>query len=428
MQRYTLKIGQQAKRLRIIRDNERINEELNKYNQKKYEKYLLISREQEIQQEKKKKLDAEEAVRKAEDVERNERLKELEKKEAQATRFWKEFVIANEGKLVNLDLSKISEDTIPISVAKEEIQHAYERGMEDGQLQAMSTYKIEIEKYQDWIRRIDNLSNELSKEHTLAIESFENNLVDLSVMIAESILDEHIAQDKSIVLKQVRKAIASVYFEKIFKIHVNPDAVRILTEVKSTLLQDEIEANKIEIYPNPGVPVGGCLLETSGGMLDARIKNQLRKVYKELQLEDERVFNTKEVEEELNSFYDKVDEEINSYRFDESTDSSEISDYDDETLLEEMPEEYKELYGDDIFGEDELDLEGNKIEDIPEVEKEEQSSEIDYGKLYEDEVKKQEDDEFSFDDELGEDDLDENKSNDEFGLSDFNFDEDVNND
>ena len=133
-------------------------------------------------------------------------------------------------------------------------------------------------------------------------------------MIAESILDEHIAQDKSIVLKQVRKAIASVYFEKIFKIHVNPDAVRILTEVKSTLLQDEIEANKIEIYPNPGVPVGGCLLETSGGMLDARIKNQLRKVYKELQLEDERVFNTKEVEEELNSFYDKVDEEINSYR------------------------------------------------------------------------------------------------------------------
>ncbi len=428
MQRYTLKIGQQAKRLRIIRDNERINEELNKYNQKKYEKYLLISREQEIQQEKKKKLDAEEAERKAEDVERNERLKELEKKEAQATRFWKEFVIANEGKLVNLDLSKISEDTIPISVAKEEIQHAYERGMEDGQLQAMSTYKIEIEKYQDWIRRIDNLSNELSKEHTLAIESFENNLVDLSVMIAESILDEHIAQDKSIVLKQVRKAIASVYFEKIFKIHVNPDAVRILTEVKSTLLQDEIEANKIEIYPNPGVPVGGCLLETSGGMLDARIKNQLRKVYKELQLEDERVFNTKEVEEELNSFYDKVDEEINSYRFDESTDSSEISDYDDETLLEEMPEEYKELYGDDIFGEDELDLEGNKIEDIPEVEKEEQSSEIDYGKLYEDEVKKQEDDEFSFDDELGEDDLDENKSNDEFGLSDFNFDEDVNND
>ena len=362
MQRYTLKIGQQAKRLRIIRDNERINEELNKYNQKKYEKYLLISREQEIQQEKKKKLDAEEAERKAEDVERNERLKELEKKEAQATRFWKEFVVANEGKLVNLDLSKISEDTIPISVAKEEIQHAYERGMEDGQLQAMSTYKFEIEKYQDWIRRIDNLSNELSKEHTLAIESFENNLVDLSVMIAESILDEHIAQDKSIVLKQVRKAIASVYFEKIFKIHVNPDAVRILTEVKSTLLQDEIEANKIEIYPNPGVPVGGCLLETSGGMLDARIKNQLRKVYKELQLEDERVFNTKEVEEELNSFYDKVDEEINSYRFDESTDSSEISDYDDETLLEEMPEEYKELYGDDIFGEDELDLEGNKIE------------------------------------------------------------------
>ena len=48
--------------------------------------------------------------------------------------------------------------------------------------------------------------------------------------------------------------------------------------------------------------------------------------------------------------------------------------------------------------------------------------------MYEDEVKKQEDDEFSFDDELGEDDLDENKSNDGFGLSDFNFDEDVNND
>lgn len=393
MQKFTLKVGKEPKRLRIIRDNARIEEEIYKYNFRKYQRSLLQDRESNEEKEERLKQEKIEEQRRKEDEEREERLKELERKEAIITKYWSEFVISNKGELLELDMSRIREDTIPISVAKEEIQNAYERGSEDGQMQAMSTYRTEIEKYQEWLRRIDSVTIDLKKEHIQAIKNFENNMIDLSTMMAEAILDEKINEDKSVVIKQVRKAISSVYNEKVFKIHVNPEMVKLLEEVKSTLLIDEIEANKIEIYPNPTVPIGGCLLETSGGMLDARVKNQLRKIYKELQIENERIFDTKEVEDELNNFYDDIDsvDAIDATIPKEKEDSSSEIDLDEDFDYDDMPAEYKEMFSDDIFGEEDIDLEGNTIipEEAPEI-IEDVVEEIDYQALYDDEIQKQE--------------------------------------
>jgi len=393
MQKFTLKVGKEPKRLRIIRDNARIEEEIYKYNFKKYQRSLLQDRESNEEKEERLKQEKIEEQRRKEDEEREARLKELERKEAIITKYWSEFVISNKGELLELDMSRIREDSIPISVAKEEIQNAYERGSEDGQMQAMSTYRTEIEKYQEWLRRIDSVTIDLKKEHIQAIKNFENNMIDLSTMMAEAILDEKINEDKSVVIKQVRKAISSVYNEKVFKIHVNPEMVKLLEEVKSTLLIDEIEANKIEIYPNPTVPIGGCLLETSGGMLDARVKNQLRKIYKELQIENERIFDTKEVEDELNNFYDDIDsvDAIDANIPKEKEDSSSEIDLDEDFDYDDMPAEYKEMFSDDIFGEEDIDLEGNTIipEEAPEI-IEDVVEEIDYQALYDDEIQKQE--------------------------------------
>lgn len=434
MQKFTLKVGKEQKRLRIIRDESRIEEEVYKYNFRKYQRSLLADRETNEEKELRIQKEKEEEKKRIEDEEREERLKELERKEAIITRYWNEFVISNEGKLLELDMSKIREDTIPISVAKEEIQNAYERGSEDGQMQAMSTYKTEIEKYQEWLRRIDSVSIELRKEHIQAIKNFEDNMIDLSVMMAEAILDEKIHEDKSVVIKQVRKAIGSVYNEKVFKIHVNPEMVKLLEEVKSTLLIDEQEAQKIEIYPNPSVPIGGCLLETSGGMLDAKVKNQLRKIYKELLVENERIFNTKEVEDELNNFYSDIDDEekISNSHESNNEDVEIVEDFD----YDDMPAEYKEMFDDDIFGKEDIDLQGNAIipEESPEIIEEEKSDEIDYEALYEEELRKQEEEELrkamaeeekqnsSDENEKKIDDIDEDNDS-ELGLSDFDFDD-----
>lgn len=388
MLKFNLKVGKEKKRLRIIRDEQRIEEELYKYNFKKYQRDLLQHRETEEEIKLRKEREAFEEQKRIENEERAERLKELERKEVIITKYWKEFVISNEGQLIDLDLSKVTEDSVPISVAKEEIQLAYERGMEDGQMQAFATYKTEIEKYQEWIRRIDSVADELKREHIFAIKNFEDNMIELSCMIAEAILDDSINKDKSIVIQQVRKAIASVHNEKIFKIHVNPDLSKVLEEVKSTLLLDQQEANKIEIYPNPSVPIGGCLLETSGGLLDARIKNQLRKIYKELELENERIFSTKDVEQELNQYLEDIKEDNTANKnTDNNIDEIDIS---DDFNYDDLPDEYKEMFVDDIFGNEDIDLQGNIVEKQEIILDEPQTNEIDYQSLYEEELRQKE--------------------------------------
>jgi flagellar assembly protein FliH len=64
----------------------------------------------------------------------------------------------------------------------------------------------------------------------------------------------------------------------IFKIHLNPQDIEILKEVKSTLLPDSSALEKVELTANNSVERGSCVLETSVGDVDARLKSQLEKI------------------------------------------------------------------------------------------------------------------------------------------------------
>ena len=100
MQKFTLKVGKEQKRLRIIRDETRIEEEIYKYNFRKYQRSLLEDRETNEEKELRLIKEKEEEKKRIEDEEREERLKELERKEAIITRYWSEFVISNKGELL----------------------------------------------------------------------------------------------------------------------------------------------------------------------------------------------------------------------------------------------------------------------------------------------------------------------------------------
>ncbi|MFY8161178.1 MAG: FliH/SctL family protein [Candidatus Kapaibacteriota bacterium] len=235
---------------------------------------------------------------KKEDLARKKELERLQQQQALQTEeevvipeiitykpvFSQEFVFTNVNKLIEIDLNKVAEPSLPIPIVREEVQKAYDRGISDGQIQSKATFQTEIEKYTNWIRSIESVTHNFQKEYKTELKKLENLVIDLSSIIAKQLINSEVLYNPELVIDQVRRTIASLEDDKIFKLHLHPSDVEILTKVHSTLLPDEHESKSIIITPDTSVDRGGCLLETSAGFIDARMSSQLEALNRNLKI------------------------------------------------------------------------------------------------------------------------------------------------
>jgi len=192
--------------------------------------------------------------------------------------FYNEFSFCNPQKPILISLEKIPSKSIPVEEVKKEVQKAYNNGFDDGQQVTTSNYKAEIEKYREWIRRFDNVIEDLTIGYHVEINKFEDSLTSLAKMMAEHILDREISLDSEVVITQAKKAIDSLDEEQIFRIRINPDDMEALEDAKSRLTPDKSVTENIVLSPDDSIEKGGCILETSAGTVDARISKQLEKL------------------------------------------------------------------------------------------------------------------------------------------------------
>lgn len=292
-----------------------------------------------------------------------------EYKEPEPVKFTQEFVFTNLNQPIVIPLNNIPEPALPIRVVKDEIQKAYERGTQDGQIQAKALYQTELEKYNSWISSFDAIANELKDEHQVALKKLEESVVSISLMVAQHIIGRQATEDSKLVLDMVRKAIDSLENDFVYKIHVHPNSVHILEEVKSSLLDDKEVSNKIVITSDTSVDEGGCVLETSAGMIDARISSQLDMLKKPL------INSIKETyeKEQSDELEDLEDTEIARLRAAEEDSMEEMKriwaeEFEDEDISNENFEEENEFFNQN----NDEEVINNSIENI-----ESQNEEID---------------------------------------------------
>ena len=179
-------------------------------------------------------------------------------------------------------LNKVSSSKLHPKKLNELLQESYSKGYLDGQEEAKETLQYQIQSLQKWLQNFDSISQDLRSQYSKAVYYFEESLVLLAVMIAEHILEHEISESSDIVIEQTRKAITSAENDTIFKIHLYPDNIEILKNAKSTLASDSSKVENVVLVADKSVDQGGCILETSTGKIDARIKTQLEMLKKSL--------------------------------------------------------------------------------------------------------------------------------------------------
>ncbi|TAL67295.1 MAG: hypothetical protein EPN82_15085 [Bacteroidetes bacterium] len=189
--------------------------------------------------------------------------------------FSQEFAFSGSDQPIEISLKELPTQFIPRDVADKQKKESYETGFAEGEDYAVNVYKNEIESYQHWIRNIENVIRELRAQVSGELSLLEESLPELAILVAEKIIEKEISGNSKSVIEQVQKSIKSLDNEFIFKIHLNPTDIRILEEVKSSLVDDSSRIQDVQLVPNDSVEPGFCILETSVGSVDARRGSQL---------------------------------------------------------------------------------------------------------------------------------------------------------
>ena len=96
------------------------------------------------------------------------------------------------------------------------------------------------------------------------------------VDIAKKIIKEEIEQDSTIILDNIQQLLKTLSKEEAkITLKVNPVQVSIVkSEVPEILTNAGLDA-KILVVPDETIMEGGCLVETTNGVIDATIETQL---------------------------------------------------------------------------------------------------------------------------------------------------------
>lgn len=193
------------------------------------------------------------------------------------------YTIKNLGKPIQLSLSKVHYLEYSPEELQEQVQSAYERGFQDGQQTTQMTFAEEFSKFEEWIRNIDQVTEELTSEFRRNMKALGRVLVPLAIQVARHILNTEVQQNPEIVEQQVKKALDFIDNEQIFEIRLNPQDVEILNAVRSRLAGGEPKLEGVELVPDSSISRGGCIVESSVGRIDATFESQLRKIQENLE-------------------------------------------------------------------------------------------------------------------------------------------------
>lgn len=154
-------------------------------------------------------------------------------------------------------------------------QESYAKGMSEGVLKG-----IEIQKNENLkpAQSLVQLIRELSEAKKKIIESAEEQIIQLSLAVAEKVIHSEVTTNREVVLSVLKEAIRSIVDRENMKIHIHPEDLRYITEIKPDFIKSFDGAKNVAFEEDRSVGQGGALIETLFGEVDARIDRQYHEV------------------------------------------------------------------------------------------------------------------------------------------------------
>lgn len=134
----------------------------------------------------------------------------------------------------------------------------------DQRRQALACFTSELDKVQLWFRdAIDEW-----------FDQSEQRMTDLAIEAVKAILNAELQISRESAVDLVKKALREVTHARHARVRINPFDSVLLQQHRSELIAASGSLKDIELVDDPAI-VGGCIIETDGGVLDASVGTQL---------------------------------------------------------------------------------------------------------------------------------------------------------
>ncbi|HYP06098.1 MAG TPA: FliH/SctL family protein [Bryobacteraceae bacterium] len=152
-----------------------------------------------------------------------------------------------------------------------QVRQARERGFQDGMQAGRDTASAEVKPVMD--RLLQTISDLVGMRARIRKET-EGDLVTLTIAIARRVLRRELSVDPEAIHGVVKAALSKMQLKEINVIRTNPEH----TAAVRAYLERAGLGSGIEIVADGTLPVGGVLLETKRGNLDASVDTQLKEI------------------------------------------------------------------------------------------------------------------------------------------------------
>ncbi len=168
------------------------------------------------------------------------------------------------------------------SAHKQELENEYKKGFEDGKKETKE--KLEKLHSEELLRQSEDFYN-IIKTFEDKIKSYESDfhrlVINVVGKISEKIIKRELNQ-KSVIEKILNENLSKIIGANEIVIKLNPDDFNLLEKSNKEYLGVN-NISKIRFETSDNIDVGGCLIETEIGNLDARIESQVNEILKTLE-------------------------------------------------------------------------------------------------------------------------------------------------
>ncbi len=153
-------------------------------------------------------------------------------------------------------------------------RRAYEEGFAKGEKAGVELGKQQMMPV---LERLEEMLREIAGAREGMLLAMEKKIVTLSIDIAERIIHKAVAEDEGIVKDTVWEVLALSVDRGRITLRVSPAELQVVQELSPEILKIK-GVEEVDVTADEAVPSGGCILETSGGTMDARLETGLNEV------------------------------------------------------------------------------------------------------------------------------------------------------
>ncbi|MDP4979812.1 MAG: FliH/SctL family protein [Desulfobacterales bacterium] len=173
------------------------------------------------------------------------------------------------------NLSK--DDTLPPALSRKSLDEietqAYIRGFNKGE---KAGFESAMDKIESLKRLLDEAVEALRHARNRIQRDTEKEIVELVLAVAGRIVGHEVQTNREAIVAVVQEALQKVENQDTVVIKMNPADVDFLDRLRLPLSSLSRNPDGLRVEADESVGIGGCLIETDGGDIDARIESRLR--------------------------------------------------------------------------------------------------------------------------------------------------------